>query len=145
MQFTPEQLADLYPGKIFLMQRPAVEPVAWKLKPGSKALFVLHEDEFRNKTLTDLLRKIVMSINLPTEMAGFGVIRKGMTEVDFSAFPCSLAVVFDDTLPGAGAGKRTEGENTVYFTKRLAQLSSSDADKRQLWQNLKEIKSQLGL
>jgi hypothetical protein len=145
MELNESQLADLYPEKIYTMRKPVVEAVAWKLKPGTRALFVMHEDEFKNKTLTDLLRKIVLSINLPAEMAGFGVIRKGASAVEFTDFPGNIAVVFDDSLNTGATNPMDMADKRIYFSRKLAQLTNSEPDKRLLWANLKEIKKQLGL
>jgi|GEM_PF-3150820 len=113
----------------------------WRPKPASKVLFVLHADEFKDKELAQLLKKIVESIQIPLDSAGFGVLKGGpINAADFDDMPNPFAVIFDAEMEFAGSNPATFSTGTVYFAHKLAEHRDF---KKELWEQLKEIHSQL--
>ncbi len=117
--------------------------ITWRPKPTSKVLFILHQEELRNKELTELLKKIVQSIEIPFESAGFGIV-KGLPELkQFHGIPNAFGVVFDHVLNPTGDNPVEVEGGQLYFTHRLAELQDNRDYKRALWEQLKLIKSKI--
>ena len=78
LYMTPEDpTADqAKPDKVQEEKKEAISAVVWKEKAASRILFIIREDEFRNKELTSLLKKIVASIEIPFEEAGFWCVER---------------------------------------------------------------------
>ena len=115
----------------------------WRPKEASKVLFILHQSELRQKELTDLLKKIVESIKIPFEAAGFGVITGDINAADFANMPNPFGVLFDSDLR-FGEGNPTEVYGgKLYFTHQLAALNENRDLKKELWGQLQEIQKQL--
>lgn len=121
----------------------ATPGIVWRLKETSKMLFVLHQDEFKDKALTELLKKIVESLKIPFEAAGFGMITGTVNPSEFDTMPKDIAVVFDRDLLGPSSNPRTVAVGEVYFTHKLALLANDQAYKRELWNYLKQVQSKL--
>lgn len=116
----------------------------WKPKPASKVLFVLHTEEFKDKELALLLKRIVESIQIPLDSAGFGVLKGGpINAADFNDMPNTFAVIFDLTMEFGGINPAIFPTGTVYFAHKLSELQDSRDFKKELWEQLKEIHSQL--
>ena len=119
--------------------------ITWKLKPRSKVIFILHPNEWDNRELTDLLKKIVLSLQIPTDLAGFGLlpISPQLSTKDFEEMPAEFGVVFDNHLnPQSDNPLNFEGKQ-IFFTQTLAELTGNNDQKRSLWNFLKTIKAQL--
>ena len=115
----------------------------WRPKEASKVLFILHQSELKQKELTDLLKKIVESIKIPFEAAGFGVITGDINAADFANMPNPFGVLFDSDLR-FGEGNPTEVYGgKLYFTHQLAALNENRDLKKELWGQLQEIQKQL--
>ncbi len=123
--------------------------LTWRPKPQSQVLFILHASELGNRELTDLLKKIVASIEIPFDAAGFGVITGEINAADFRDMPNPYGVVFDnglifgDTNPTKVPGGQNIEEGTLYFTHRLAELKDDRELKKALWEQLQEIQQKL--
>ena len=117
--------------------------ITWKLKKTTpKVLFVIQAVEFSNKELTDLLKKIVESLGIPTDFVSFGSIGGPISLPEFEAMPAPIAVVFDQGLASAtNPVQVAAGE--VFFTHPLAVLSTDNSLKRVLWEYLKQVQSKL--
>lgn len=123
---------------------PPTGAIHWRPKPDSKVLFVLHQAEIRDTELAGLLKKIVQSIGIPFEAAGFGIIREGKpNRADFLGMPNPYAVVFDDSLAPEGQLHIESDGKDIFFTANLARLNDDQSAKRTLWEHLKTIKSKL--
>jgi hypothetical protein len=117
--------------------------ITWKLKKTApKVLFVIQAAEFTNKELTDLLKKIVESLGIPTEFVSFGTIGGQISLPEFAAMPAPFAVVFDQGL-AAAANPVQVAAGEVFFTHPLAVLSADNSLKRVLWEYLKQVQSKL--
>lgn len=117
--------------------------ITWRLKKTApKVLFVIPAEEFNNKELTDLLKKIVESLGIPTDFVSFGSIGGPISLPEFDAMPAPFAVVFDQGLAtGPNPAQVAAGE--VFFTHPLAVLSTDNSLKRVLWEYLKQVQSKL--
>ena len=119
--------------------------IEWKLKPGSKVIFMLHQNEWSNRELTDLLKKIVQSLEISTDLAGFGLLPSdtALGAEKFAEMPAQFGVVFDSKLnpqndnPGKFDGKQ------IFFAHTLEELTGNNDYKRALWDFLKTVKAQL--
>ena len=121
----------------------AAGKLTWRPKPDSKVLFILHQSELRNKELTDLLKKIVQSIEIPFEKAGFGIV-EGIPDLgQFDGMPNPYGVVFDHVLNPTGDNPVQVEGGDLYFTHRLDELKDNNEYKRALWNHLKHIKQQI--
>ncbi|MEM1000686.1 MAG: hypothetical protein AAGN35_26770 [Bacteroidota bacterium] len=117
--------------------------ITWKPKDNSKVLFILHQAELKNKTLTELLKQIVLSIEIPFESAGFGIIKGPVVETEFEEMPNPYGIVFDETLLPGEKNPMPTVDGSVFFTQRLKDLQHDKTAKRALWNYLKSIKSLL--
>ena len=115
----------------------------WRPKPNSQVLFVLHQSELQDKALTDLLKNIVQSIEIPFESAGFGIVTGAVNQADFEDMPNPFAVVFDQELNWTKANPVAHSKGSLYFTHRLAELTKNREFKMALWQQLQVIKSKI--
>ncbi len=75
-------------------------PIDWKLKPGAKVVFVMQEQEFKDRELTGFLKDQVQATQLDTSHVGFGVAAQGTP--DWSGLPTPYGVGFGVETP-AGA------------------------------------------
>lgn len=121
-------------------QQPGIH---WRPKPTSKMLFVLQQTELKDSLLTDFLKKIVASVEVPFEEAGFGIIHGPVHLKEFEQMPHRYAVVFDNDIWKRPDALATLGSNQVFFTKRLAYLQQDADAKRELWAYLKQLKETL--
>ncbi len=129
----PEESTQLSPtGKLI-----------WRPKPASKVLFILHQSELKQKDLTDLLKKIVESIKIPFEAAGFGVITGDINSADFANMPNPFGVVFDSSIRYGDSNPTQANGGDLYFTYKLAELSEDRNKKKELWGQLQEIQAKL--
>lgn len=120
----------------------APSPVRWRLKENSRVLFILHKEEMKDKALTALLKKIVASIELPFEAAGFGTITGPYSPPDLAPLPHEYAVVFDDRFADMQDPLQLDG-GIVYFSHQLGTLTDNRGYKKALWEKLKQIRSKL--
>lgn len=135
---SPQHLSMLYGSTLLVMEKgPAQANIIWKPKPTSRILFVLREQEIRNKELTEFLRKIVEATKTPLDQAGFGVIKGTPTLSDFQQMPNPYAVVFDHETPLFRERMLTLQGNEIFFTQTLAMLQSNPEEKKALWEQLK--------
>ena len=117
--------------------------IIWRPKETSKVLFILHQSELKDKELTDLLKKIVQSIEIPFESAGFGIIVGEVRAEDFQAMPNPMGVIFDQSLNNTNENPAGIDGKTIWFTHRLAELKDNRDYKLALWESLKVIKKNL--
>ncbi len=121
----------------------------WRPKPRSKVLFIIHQSELKDKVLTDLLKKIVESIEIPFDSAGFGIITGKINAMDFEGMPNPFGVVFDNALmfgdsnPIMVPRNKNIESGTLYFTQRLSKLKGDKELKKALWEQLQEIRQKL--
>lgn len=168
-QFDFNSLASLYGPSILLMDHVAEKPIAptvnpavvseekpkpsetieakpktsgitWKPKPSSKILFVLQAEEFKDKELGEFLKKIVASLEIPLEFAGFGVISGEISMEEFETMPTQYAVVFDERLASMGPNPIVHASKSIFFSQTLRELSTDINGKKALWAHLKEVR-----
>ncbi len=122
---------------------PRKRGITWKPKTSSVVLFVLQIAEFKNPELTELLKKIVESLGIPTDMVGFGQIDGPVQLEEFDHMPNPHAVVFDTDIWGGAENPVKLGKGEVFFTHRLEVLKDNNDLKRQLWVHLKLLKDRI--
>jgi DNA polymerase III psi subunit len=122
--------------------KPKTSGITWKPKPGSKILFVLQAEEFKDKELGELLKKIVESLEIPLEFAGFGMISGEISMEEFEAMPTQYAVVFDQQLASVAPNPVVHAGKSIFFSQSLRILSSDTNSKKALWGYLKEVRMQ---
>lgn len=115
--------------------------IKWGLKPDSRVIFIFTMVEKANPDLTELLKKIVDSLGIPTDHAGFGFITGEDIEGDLEIIPGKFGIVF-----GKHFNKRSASENPapfngipVFFAHSLEALSENREFKLELWNYLKSI------
>ena len=133
------------------VQEPAAEPslsptgnITWRTKEASQVLFILHQNEIRDKELGELLKKIVASIGIPFEQAGFGIVKGEVNLADFQQLPNPYGVVFDLALRPAGTeNPMVVDAGTLFFCDKLDEMKDNNDMKRELWNYLKGLKEKL--
>ncbi len=114
--------------------------ITWRVKPTSKVLFIISAEEWSNKVLLELLKKIVASLGLPFELAGFGLINGPVQASEFEQMPQKYGVVFDaDVLPFTN-NPSSFAQNEVFFSHKLNLLQDDKQMKMELWGYLKQLK-----
>lgn len=137
-----EQSAPLSPETVAVpsAQKPGI---TWRTKPASKMLFILQQTEIKDPILAEFLKKIVESIGIPFDSAGFGIINGPVNLREFEGMPNRYGVVFDADLWNEPNVATTFGDREVFFAPRLAFLQDDADSKRQLWGYLKNLKEML--
>lgn len=139
ISLSPRHLSMLYGNTMQVMEKGARNPaIIWKPKPASRILFVLREQEIRNKDLTEFLRKIVEATQTPLDHAGFGVLKGMPVMEDFDDMPNPFAVVFDHETPLFRSRKVVVSGREIFFTQTLAMLQGNQEEKKALWEQLKK-------
>lgn len=117
--------------------------INWRPKANSQVLFILHQKELKEKELTDLLKKIVQSIEIPFEAAGFGILTDTPNEADLDELPNQFGVVFDLSLNYSEQNPVDTKNGKLFFAATLSQLQNDRQAKMELWSQLKSIKEKL--
>lgn len=121
----------------------ATSGITWRLKQTApKILFVLQGEEFRDKELTELLKKIVESLKIDTAFVSFGVIGGPISLAELHAMPAPIAVLFDQSL-AQGQNPQPVAAGEVFFSHPLASLAQDNTLKRSLWEYLKQVQPKL--
>ncbi|MEL6731728.1 MAG: hypothetical protein AAFO96_19035 [Bacteroidota bacterium] len=74
----------------------------WKMKPQAQLSIILQENEFKNRSLTSLLKEIIVQSGIDTQIVGFGVIPDSVPEVILTDMPTSFGIIcytFTSKLP----------------------------------------------
>lgn len=141
------QLQGIYGDRMYVVPeyRTSLKkgPVIWKPKAESKVLFIIHRAELKQKELGDLLKKIVESIEIPFEQAGFGIIAGKPQLDDLLNMPNPYGVVFDYNFVEGGTNPVDKNGNRLYITRTLQELAENREYKMELWGFLKEIKTKI--
>jgi hypothetical protein len=159
-------LGALYGPQILCMEQPAEIPLAppalprdpetqgapeptavlgikWRPKASSKLLFVAHAAELKDPVLGELLKKIVASIGIPFDAAGFGIIQGAVQPGEFDLMPNPYGVVFDlDLWPGASNPCMVAGHE-LFFAPRLSALAEDKNAKKALWAFLQAVQPKI--
>ena len=140
-----EPIQQAPPAKVTPTMAPTMgKPgITWRPKPTSKVLFVLQLSEFKDPSLTDLLKKIVDSLGIAPEFVGFGQIDGTVHLEEFDAMPNPFAIVFDQGVWGGADNPVHLGKGEVYFSHRLEVLQNDAEMKRHLWAYLKALKEKI--
>jgi hypothetical protein len=93
--------------------------------------------------LAEFLNKIVESLGIASEKAGWGIITGPVHPREFEEMPSQHGIVFDGDLWMHPHVAASFGEKEVYFSSRLAYLQNDAESKRQLWAYLKNLKETL--
>lgn len=124
-------------------KEPSLPAFTWKGKPTQRVVFIMNQEEFTDRELTELLKKIVRSIKLPLEEAGFGIVNRKPVEEDFADIPVRFAVVLDDSLNPSGINPLRLGDKFIVFGKRLSLLANDQGHKKALWDRLQEMMNEI--
>lgn len=117
--------------------------IVWRVKPTSKVLFIISKAEWSNSTLTDLLKKIVASLEIPFELAGFGLIEGPVQAAEFDQMPQKYGVVFDAHVVPFTDNPEMYNGNEVFFSHKLDLLKDNKEMKMELWGYLKQLKEKI--
>lgn len=119
--------------------------IQWRPKPSSRVLFILQQAELKDKELTELLKKIVQSIGIPFDAAGFGIVKGEINQADLEGLPNPFGVVFDK---GLGYSEENpvplKDHKELFFSYKLGELKDNKQYKIELWEHLKKVKEKLG-
>jgi hypothetical protein len=119
---------------------PSTPALTWKLKNDSpKVIFMLPEIEFGNKQLTELLRKIVVASQVPTDDVGFGVIHHKPSAADLAAMPAPYGFLLDDSMSPFPANVAEIEGRKIWVAKKLSLMAKDDSLKADLWRMMKEF------
>ncbi|MEL7339607.1 MAG: hypothetical protein AAGM67_03905 [Bacteroidota bacterium] len=69
--------------------------VSWKMRPTAEFVTVLRQSEFGNKTLTGMLKSMIVEAGIDPAKVGFGVIPDDAQSVDLTNCEKSLILLFD--------------------------------------------------
>lgn len=118
--------------------------ITWRTKPASQVLFILHQHEIKDKELGELLKKIVASIGIPFENAGFGIVKGTPNHADFAEMPNPYGVAFGTALqPAPGQNPMQVPAGSIFFCNTLSELKDNKEYKMILWNYLKGLKEKL--
>lgn len=111
--------------------------IQWRTKPNSKITLILLEAEYRDKTLTELLKNIIASLKINFELVSFGIIKGGSEHnlriEDFEDLPTTLGIVFFPftTTPTL--------DRAIYTVPTLTEMTAQIEKKREAWNILKPL------
>ncbi len=142
MELSPFDIQQLY-GESFLKLGAAESEIEWKSKPNSLVFYALSKQEFFNKALTEQLRKIVISIGITEKEAGFGLISGTPPPDKFFESPGNITIVFGRQFLSNTQYLITQGEKKIYFAGNLTELAENKMLKKELWDFLKEVQSEI--
>ncbi len=121
-------------------EAPATPSISWKLKNDQpKVIFMLPELEFSNKQLTELLRKIVVASQVPTEDVGFGVLHRKPSVEELAEMPAPYGFLLDDTLNPFSTPVAEANGKRIWVAKRLSLMAKEESLKAELWRMMKEF------
>ena len=142
LEFNSFDVRNLYGGKFYSLEA-GPGSIEWKIKPESKVFFILNQGEFSDKSLTELLKKIVTSIGLKTDQVGFGLIKGRPKMEDFYDFPGNYGVVFGREFLSNNEYLQDNFGTTLYFATSLRDLENTKLYKTQLWEFLQTVKEKI--
>jgi len=142
---SPIVLAQLFP-KIYVLREDSVLilsddlAVKWMNKPQGKITFFIDKDEMKDKNLTELLKKIVIALKIPTEYVSFASINGHFKPSVFRFMQTSIGLVFGNFL-AAEPGKH--GDKDIYVVPSLTEMTQDESFKRTAWNTMKTFLPQL--
>lgn len=108
-----------------------------KHKPNAKLTVYLDRNEYKNKELTEFLRKIIVDgLKITPESVGFAVVKNPFPSSLLADNPTKIALLFGDFL--------TDRNNLppnihVYDVPSLAQMINNQEKKREAWNTMKQF------
>lgn len=138
-QETVEATSTETPAQESMKQEAEPPVIEWKPKDNSKVLFVLRPKEFTDRSLTNLLKKIVEAMKIPFSDAGFGIMREIPSETDWEAMPNQFAIIFDEAANFSRQNPLIYKDKEIHFAPKLAQLNGNREAKKELWDRLQGI------
>lgn len=124
-------------------QPEAPSPVAWRSKSEARLTMLLPEAEYRDRSLTDLLKKIVDALGIPHEQVAFGKLSEAVRPSDLLAMPTRLGLLFGYAWAGFSENPLTIGEKMIYVVPALSEMPNDRTKKREAWNRMQTFKDQL--
>ena len=114
--------------------------IFWYPKPNSRITCILRNDEFSNKRLTDLLKKIVLALNISTDGISFGRVDAPFENSLLENIPDSYAIVFNpDLCPDLSSVNEIAGKK-IYVVSSLQDMETNISHKTKTWETLKTLR-----
>lgn len=138
-------LAQLYP-KIYILREDSVlilsdeMAVKWKNKPQGKITFFIDKDEIKDKELTELLKNIVLALQIPTEFVSFAAIQGHFNAGVFKSMQTKIGLIFGDFFQGEAG---TYGEKQIYIVPNLTEMTADENNKKIAWKTMKTFLNDL--
>lgn len=124
-------------------------PVEWKTKRGARLTALLLADEFDNKKCTGLLKKIVLAMEIPFPLVGFGKVNQaGLSREEVAAMPTPYGLVFGRELLSPELASEPQGfapaaGKQLYRVASLSTLLQDKEAKKAAWAVMKRFKDEL--
>lgn len=116
--------------------------IDWKSRKNAKIVVILHEEEFRNRFLTNGLRFFISDIGISFENVNFGIYKENTDLYNLTDMPHLIGILFTKTSPIESNLYKTK-DKIIYISSNLLALAGDVALQEQLKHNLLEIKNLL--
>jgi len=146
-----KELASIFP-EIFIAQSDIqFEPITQNLshenylkflvKPNSKLTVYLKPDEFKNKTLTEFLKKILVNgLKVAPEFVSFAIVKNPFPSILLKNNPDNIAILFGDFLINK---EQIPSNLKVCEIFALSDMIHNEEKKRIAWNKMKEVLSDI--
>lgn len=118
------------------------QKIDWKSRKNAKIVVILHEEEFRNRFLTNALRFFISDIGISFENVNFGIYKENTDLYDLSDMPHLIGVLFTSKSPIESNLYKTK-EKIIYISPKLITLAGDVQLQELLKNSLLEIKNLL--
>lgn len=140
-----QELALLYP-EIYIAEAdinpnyeleniPVEKFITFKIKPHSKLTVFLKPGEYKDKTLTEFLKKILVNgLKVSPEMVSFAIVKNPFPSILLKHNPNSVAILFGDFLTDHNHLPDNVKICEVFL---LSEMINDEAKKRTAWNKMK--------
>ncbi|MCS6905218.1 MAG: hypothetical protein RML72_01025 [Bacteroidia bacterium] len=149
MDLNLKDIIHLYGPKLYWIETPSQlhkqtsfdeKALIWKTKPNGKITVILAEPEFKDKSLTNLLKNIVQALKIPFEAVNFGVITKAISLANLETMPTEQGIIFGNDFISTNSNPLKYANRTIYVVPKLSQMINNQEMKKIAWNTLKELK-----
>jgi|YNPMSStandDraft_2_1061718.scaffolds.fasta_scaffold01213_4 hypothetical protein len=131
---------DLVSSQVLSDVRPE-NYVIFKTKPNSKLTVYLKPEEYKDKNLTEFLKKILVNgLKVAPEKVSFAIVKNPFPSILLAKNPNSVAILFGDFLLEQD---NIPSETVVCQVFALSEMINDETKKRTAWNKMKEILDKL--
>ncbi|MCZ2357605.1 MAG: hypothetical protein LC115_13100 [Bacteroidia bacterium] len=117
--------------------------IHWYPKPNSRITCILRNDEFGDKKLTDLLKKIITALNIPTDHISFGRADAPFESELISKAPDNYVIIFNPNLCPNLSTVNELFAKQIFVVPSLQDMEMNVAYKAKTWEILKQLKEKI--